>query len=132
MRIVEIIRLESTQAGTFGALRIDKQLFCSTLEPMELDNQKNLSCIPAQPYLVRPVESPRFGGVFEVQNVPGRSHILFHAGNFVASTEGCILLGEHVGKLKNKRAVVNSGTTFKKFLAEMGRKPFRLIIYEAY
>lgn len=132
MRIVEIIRLESSQDGTFGMLRIDKQLFCATLEPRENDNQQNISCIPAQPYQVHPVESPRFGGTFEVQDVPGRSHILFHAGNFAESTEGCILIGEHVGKLKDQRAIVNSGATFKRFLAEIGRKPFRLIIYEAY
>jgi len=132
MRIVELIRLESGPDGTFGVLRVDKQIFAATLEPRENDNQKNISCIPAQPYLVKPHESPKFGGTFEVQDVPGRSHILFHAGNFVDSTAGCILVGEHVGKLREKRAIVNSGNTFRRFLAELGRRPFRLIIYECY
>jgi len=132
MRIVELIRLESTSQGTFGILRVDKQIFCATLEPREYDNQKNVSCIPAQPYLVKPHESPRHGGTFQVQDVPGRTHILFHAGNQAEHTEGCILLGQHVEKLKHKRTISNSGATFRRFLAELGRQPFRLIIYECY
>lgn len=131
-KVVEIIRLETGKEGTLGVLRINKEVFCVTLEPRDFGNKQNISCIPAQPYLCRPVESPRFGGTFEVTDVPGRSHILFHAGNLAEHTEGCILLGETIGKLKGQRAVLNSGNTFRNFLAEMGRKPFRLVILEAY
>ncbi len=49
--------------------------------------------IPAGKYICRRVDSPKFGDTFEVTNVPGRTHILFHAGNFESSTSGCILLG---------------------------------------
>lgn len=132
MRIVELIRLEESEAGTFGILRIDKEVFCATLEPADRENEVNRSSIPAQQYMCKPVESPTHGGTFEVTNVPGRTHILFHAGNVVDHTQGCIILGQHFGKLHDQRAVLNSGHTFQQFLNTVGRKPFKLTVYERY
>lgn len=132
MKIVELIRLEETEHGTMGVLRIDKEVFCCTLEPPDRENEVSRSSIPAQQYLCKPVESPTHGGTFEVTNVPGRTHILFHAGNVVDHTEGCILLGQYFGKLKGNRAVLNSGNTFKQFLNDVGRQPFKLTVYEVY
>jgi hypothetical protein len=91
-----------------------------------------VSSIPAQQYICRPYKSPTHGKTFQVRNVPGRDHILFHAGNLAKHTEGCILLGEHFGKLKGDRAILNSGATFKAFLAEVGERPFHLTIYERF
>jgi hypothetical protein len=51
--------------------------------------------------------------------VPGRTAILFHAGNTVGHTAGCILLGSTVGKLKDERAVLNSGETFRQFMDKL-------------
>jgi hypothetical protein len=62
------------------------------------------------------VQSPKCGETFEVVDVPGRSHVLFHAGNTAGDTEGCILLGSTWGKLQENRAVLNSGDTFRRFL----------------
>ena len=132
MKIVEIIRLETGESGTLSILRIDKQVFCVTLEPPDRLNERNTSSIPAGQYICSPYESPTHGGTFEVTNVPGRSAILLHAGNIVDHTEGCIMLGETFGKLKGNRAILNSGNTFRRFLAEMGRTPFHLTIYERY
>ena len=132
MNIVELIRLEESRQGTFGVLRINKQIFCCTLEPPDRGNKRSVSSIPAQQYICKPVESPSHGGTFEVTNVPGRSHILFHSGNIVGQTEGCILLGEHFGKLRGQRALLNSGKTFRDFLREVGREPFHLTIYEQF
>ena len=132
MNIVELIRLEESEHGTFGVLRINKQVFCCTLEPPDRENEVSRSSIPAQQYLCKPVESPTHGGTFEVTKVPGRTHVLFHAGNVVKHTEGCILLGEHFGKLAGDRALLNSGKTFKNFLNEIGRRPCHLTIYERY
>jgi len=49
-------------------------------------------------------------------NVPDRKFILFHPGNRVPDTQGCIILAEHFGKLKGELAVINSGKTFSLFL----------------
>ena len=113
---VSIIRIEESDQGSIGVLRMDGQAFCCTLEPPDRDNQKNISCIPAGTYTARRVDSPKYGDTFEITNVPGRSHVLFHAGNLVKHTKGCVLLGQYFGKLKGDRAVLNSGNTFRAFL----------------
>lgn len=113
---VELFRLEGSDQGTLGALRINGEIFCCTLEPSDEDNQKNISCIPTGNYLCKRVNSPKYGDTFEVTNVPNRTHILVHKGNVEKNTKGCILLGQYWGKLGQNRAVLNSGKTFKKFL----------------
>ena len=127
---VEIIRLEENhEYGTFGILRINKEIFACTLEPKDENNMVNVSSIPAQQYdcELRPTElnSVRRLGMtdaYEVMNVPGRSAIKIHPGNTDDDTLGCILIGEKFGLLKNvksDRAILNSGNTFLRFMAVM-------------
>ena len=132
--IVEIIRLEENfRFGTFGVLKINKEVFCVTLEPPDILNEQNVSSIPAQQYECRKHKSPKFGTTFEVSNVPGRTKVLFHRGNYARDTHGCILLAQHFGKIKEDRVVVNSGTTFKNFMALMSdTNVFHLTIHETY
>lgn len=120
---VDIIRVEEGSEGTFGVLRLDGFAFCVTLEPPDLDNRANVSNIPPGTYRAVRVKSPRYGETYEITGVPGRSHILFHAGNVVEHTKGCVLLGQYFGKLKGDRAVLNSGVTFAQFLAAVGGVP---------
>ena len=131
---LELIRLESRyKYGTFGALRVNKELLCVTLEPPDKANQQNISCIPAQQYYCYPHKSDKFGSTWRVADVPGREGILFHPGNTLHNTSGCILLAEYWGKLQGDRAILNSGSTFKMFLAIL--KPYgmaTLTIRECY
>ena len=129
---VTLIRYDEDRDGTFGVMLIGGKPFCSTLEPMDKGNAQDVSCIPAGTYVCGIVDSPKYGSTFEVQNVPGRSHILIHSGNVIEHTKGCILLGEYEGKLKADRAVLNSGATFRKFMHSMiGLTDFELEIVEA-
>jgi hypothetical protein len=132
--IVELIRLEENdQFGTFGVLRIQKEVFCVTLEPADLLNAPQTSSIPAQQYLIKRHNSPKFGETFQVMDVPGRSAVLIHAGNVVGNTQGCIILGQFFGKLKEGRAVLNSGATFQAFMEAMaGYEVGHLTIKEVY
>ena len=131
--VVEIIRLEETEQGTLGVMRINKQVFCATLEESDRLNAANVSSIPAQQFVCRRVQSPRLGETFQVMDVPGRSHILFHAGNTDRDTEGCILLGSTWGNLSGRRAVLNSGATYREFMGVMaGRDEFHLTVKEEY
>jgi len=132
MNVVEIVRLEESEEGTFGILKINKEVFCCTLEPQDKANQTNASSIPAQQYICKRTVSPRHGDTFSVTNVPERLHVLFHAGNIDDHTAGCILLGQYFGKLKGNRAVLNSGITFEHFLEVLGKEPFHLTIQEHY
>lgn len=115
--ILEIIRLEeSFKYGTFGVLRINKEVFCVTLEPPDLLNLQSKSSIPAQQYDCQAYSSSRFPNTWQIMNVPGRDKVLFHSGNLVSHTEGCVLLAEHYGKLAENRAALNSGKTFDEFM----------------
>jgi len=133
-RIAELIRLEEDHRfGTFGVLRIDKRVFCCTLEPCDKENAQSISSIPAQQYQCIKITSPKFGPTYKVCDVPGREDILFHKGNAVGDTLGCILLGQYFGKLGAGRAVLNSGSTFKDFMAELnGAMGFHLTISEVF
>lgn len=132
--LITIVRLEDNfRFGVFGILLIQTEIFCWTLEPPEYGNIKKVSCIPAGCYECCRIVSPRFTTTYQVQGVPGRSEILFHRGNVVDHTEGCIILGEKLGNLRGDRAVLNSGNTFTKFLNRLKPyKQFNLIIKESW
>lgn len=116
--VVELVRLEETdEHGTFGVLKINKQVFCWTLEPSDRNNSGG--SIPAQQYTCRRYSSAKYPSTFQVMDVPGRTLILFHSGNTDDNTAGCILLGETLGKLQHSRAILNSGATFRRFQALM-------------
>ncbi len=131
--VVELIRLEESRQGTFGVLKINKTVFCVTLEPADRLNMQYNSSIPAQQYICDLHNSPRFGLTWKIMDVPGRDDILFHPGNRVKDTNGCPLLAQHFGKLQGHRAVLNSGTTFKRFMSIMDSfDHFHLTIKEVY
>jgi len=132
--IVELIRLEEDEEfGTFGVLKINKQTFCVPLEPPDRENMPFRSSIPAQQYTCKRHESQKFGETFIVTKVPARDRVLFHAGNVVDDTEGCIILAQHYGKLRGDRAVLNSGNTFRAFMERMEEHDaFHLTIHEVF
>ena len=77
--------------------------------------------IPAGTYTVRlmPAEAnPTHGECWEVQDVPGRTDILFHAGNDASDSDGCILVGEGVfgATITGSRAGLRR---LKRFLAKL-------------
>ena len=132
--IGEIIRLEENfKYGTFGVMKLNKEVFCVTLEPTDWENAPFISSIPAQQYTCKRIISPKYRRCFEIQNVPDRDHVLFHSGNVVEHTEGCVILAEHYGKLYENRAVLNSGNTYKEFMKRLeGYDEFHLTIKEVY
>lgn len=54
--------------------------------------------------------------VWEVLEVPKREGILFHWGNNIKDTTGCILTGDAVGELLGWRSVINSKIAFRNFM----------------
>ena len=93
-RRIDLIRVGQSERGTFGVLRVGQVPFALTLEEPWRENQRRVSCIPAGTYRCARVQSLKFGETFQVLDVPGRSGILFHKGNTLQDTEGCILVGE--------------------------------------
>ena len=73
---------------------------CKTIELPDNGNQQNTSCIPEGTYVVIRHDSPTKGKCFKVLDVPGRTDILIHIGNFASDTGrtdtlGCILPGRY-------------------------------------
>ena len=97
MRRAVLTRLRDDGKQTLGELRIYDDIAgvwaCKTLELPWLDNRQQVSCIPPGRYRVTPRFTPEKGHHFSINDVPGRSAILFHSGNFVTQIRGCILVG---------------------------------------
>jgi len=117
MRFV-LVRFTSTDAGTFGVMLDEGIPFCLTIERPWLNNLREVSCIPTGIYICKRINSPKFGNTFEVTNVFGRSEILFHKGNIMDDSHGCIILGEQYELLNGKPAVIASGKAFEEFLSK--------------
>ena len=133
--ILELIRLETSKVyGTLGILKINKKVFCCTLEESDCENELNISSIPTGQYVCRRYSSAKYRNTFEVISVTGRSGILFHAGNTEEDTQGCILVGDRFDKLSShERAVLNSGNTFDRFMNKLDDYiEFHLTITENY
>lgn len=128
---IDLIRVGQSAVGTFGVLRIGQVPFALTLEQPWRDNETNVSCIPPTEYICRRVTSPRFGDTFEVQGVERRSHILFHKGNTLADTHGCILVGEEFATDQGIPIVAASARGYQEFMTKLaGLDEFTLRILE--
>jgi len=64
-----------------------------TLELPWKNNQRRVSCIPVGNYQMKKHNSPKFGKVFWLHNVPDRSEILIHPANYTRQLLGCIAVG---------------------------------------
>jgi len=133
---VNIKLLRLTKSGTiptFGVLlREDGIPFALALERPWLDNQRSVSCIPAGTYRAIRHVSPRFGETFWIQDVPGRSEILFHKGNIDDDSHGCILVGEQFDPVKGEDGIVASAHGFEQFMALLaGTDEFTIEIKDA-
>lgn len=126
MNTLVLTRFARTPFGVFGRYRLPGGNQQYTLEPETLH-------IPADVYQCK----PRFyiGGDYAasmVQDVPGRTNILFHKGNTIDDTTGCILVGEGLGFVYEKWAITNSTDAFALFMREYGRAEFTLDIRESF
>ena len=121
-------RLTYLPEGTYGVLCEENgRPFLVTLERPWLNNAKEVSCIPTGDYEVARVTTPLHGECFEVQNVPGRGSILIHAGNTIADSKGCILLGKEYDPVLT--AINISKVAIGMFMAKLkGISSFKLTI----
>lgn len=135
-------RYEFSDEGTFGRLVTPFDTYYYSLELPDKENKQNISCIPKGNYIC--TFSP-FGikGThhYLLLNVPNRTEIFIHSGNFAgdkekglhSDIEGCILLGGAVGQMvnpegKTQKSLMSSHSAVDKFEAEMEYKDFILEI----
>ena len=86
-----IQRGEPQKDRTVGVLTLPDGQEHPTLERPWLDNQPNISCIPAGHYKFTRDTHGRFQW-FRVLDVPNRTDIEFHTGTKPEHSEGCILV----------------------------------------
>lgn len=100
-----------------------------TLEPPWRQNARRVSCIPPGLYQVAPHTSPRFGRCLDVLGEEPRSHVLFHAGNSVADTAGCILPGSGWGPddSRGRKTVQGSRWAMSRLLQEITGRAWLVI-----
>jgi hypothetical protein len=116
---VTLKRIAYLEGETLGVLLVNGVPFCVTLEDPWRDNEKNVSCIPTGKYTCSKYISGKFGETYIVDNVAGRSGILFHSGNTNRDTQGCILLGRQYGRIDHQPAILASHLGFNDFLIEL-------------
>ena len=87
-----------TPYNTLGAMEYG-DFSCYTLELPWINNQQNISCIPAGTYECEKHASPKFGECILIKNVAWRTDVLIHYGNFTGDTLGCILVGESIADI---------------------------------
>lgn len=130
-----LFRTDTGSAGTFGRLYVSGRWFHS-LELPGRHNARNVSCIPAGQYIAAPHHSPRFRETYHVRAVPGRTNILFHAGNWAGDvatghrtdSQGCILLGQDRARLTMQEAITSSRGAIEEFLRVAAGRDLRLYI----
>ena len=136
MRKVTICRTESDQNGTFGTLTTDSGFSCYTGELPNKNNAPDISCIPAGTYQCALRPSVKHGTCYGVDDVPNRTDVEIHAGNFCGDVSaglktdvlGCIILGRAIGEIGNQKALLSSKDALQAFMADLNGEAFTLTI----
>lgn len=69
--------------------------------------------------------------MYEVQWAPARTGIRIHSANFPSQLLGCIALGERLGYIEGKRAVLLSSPAVRKFMEWAGGQTLDLEVMYA-
>lgn len=112
---VLLVRNFSSTKQIIGTLLFynEKRQLITTLRCLELPDKGNTvrqSCIPLGQYIVERYLSPRYGRCFRVLDVPNRTGILFHMGNYHYQSLGCILVGENVNYINSDNELDVAGS----------------------
>lgn len=131
---------QSNQFNTLGIFVVYNGLIpifiCHSLELPFLNNIRNISSIPTGIYTCFWSYSTRFSKyTYLLENVPNRSGIRIHSGNFASlnrsDVQGCILLGNGYKDLNNDKSleILNSKQTIRQFL-EIVKKQIIILTIE--
>ena len=117
MTTYKLLRKLDDTHGTFGRLYDGAETeLCRIVERPWKENQKKISCIPVGKYKLNfypygkkfyPKYKKLFAkqgnerGMIILEDVPGRTHILIHRGNYPTDSWGCLLVNKSVGRNDN-------------------------------
>ena len=157
MKKCKLLRIETSNEGTFGILTLPSgtQLYTLELPYRDVDadglSDKGRSCLPAGTYVFRWKHSPKHGDCYEADHdteAPNRDHVQVHSANFagdvtkdyVSQLEGCIAPGRAIHESMDIPAAWRTPTRSKQkgissskdavacLVLELGKMPFELEI----
>lgn len=134
---LKLIRINQTEKVTTGKLLV-KDLSTivkewASVELPDLNNARNISRIPAGTYECEPIIRPNGDWAISIKNVPNRSHILIHKGNYTRDIQGCILIGKTHADIDSDGIMdVTSSAVAMGELRELIDQPTIIIIEDEY
>jgi hypothetical protein len=114
-------RIHQFDDCTIGILSCEGSIQCYILELPYKDNKNYISSIPVGRYKCIHFDGVQYKDVWQLLDVPNRSAILIHWGNWATNTRGCLIAGSNFGKLKGKNAVLNSKVALNSLKKFIGR-----------
>lgn len=135
MKTLSITRQLGSDQGSPGYFSFGARVLRSIELPWR-DNATGSSCVPVGTYRCEIVNSPRFGRVYGLRDVPGRQNILIHAANYGGDKskglrcelQGCIAPCMVHGPLNGQMAGLQSRAALAELMAWAGGLPFELEI----
>ena len=121
---VDIYRKLETSRAITGEFWLDGVKECVYLEPARFTPfHSGHPCIHAGVYRVVLTTSPHLGYVCpEVLNVPGRTAIRWHIGNFPEDVLGCCVVGTAAGKNSVTHSKIAFDSLMRKLMANEGKE----------
>tara|TARA_R110000787_G_scaffold114376_1_gene224081 strand:+ start:480 stop:914 length:435 start_codon:yes stop_codon:yes gene_type:complete len=107
------------------------------IERGDRNNERNVSNVPTGTYPLVWENSPKFGMVWELKDVPNRSECKIHAANMWDEINGCIAPGTYLGELNadGYYDTLASGDALKRFhlaLEDMQEQGTTITIFNSY
>lgn len=102
----------SSDRCTMGYMIANGKVICYTLELPWKDNLNSISCIPPGTYKGILRYDKTDGWRIQLEDVPNRTGVQIHMGNYTTQIEGCILVGTDA-KVDNC-SVFHSATAYAK------------------
>lgn len=130
---VFLIRFGGGDYGTKSIWKC-KGFDCRAMELPWKENASSVSCIPDGSYPVSIRTSRKYGRIYHIKEVPDRTWILSHAGNWAGDvsknlrshSKGCVLLGKYHATIMGQMGVALSKTTLRRFMNFMDGRDFTL------
>ena len=107
------------------------------IERGDRNNEKNVSNVPTGTYPLVWENSPKFGMVWELKDVPNRSECKIHSANMWDEINGCIAPGTYLGELNadGYYDTMSSGDALKRFhlaLTDVQEQGTTITIFNSY
>lgn len=100
--LISIVRSSINVSSITGELFANKQFLCHTLELPWENNASYISSIPSGTYSAHLRYDKADKWRIQLDDVPGRTAIQIHMGNYPSDIEGCVLIGDEVINSEDK------------------------------